>query len=78
VAGIVIDSNDVQSEKAFSEIRVSWDPESNVNEESDLHVRKQPSGIIVTDAGRQKDRNREQNESAVCPTSSSSDWNSNA
>jgi hypothetical protein len=78
VAGIVIDCNDVQLENAFSEIREGCDPQSNVKDESDLHVRKQSSGIIMTEAGRQNDRKLEQNENAVCPISCSSDWNSNA
>jgi hypothetical protein len=55
-----IDFNDEQSEKAFASIRVSFDPDSNVNDESDLHEEKELAPRNPTDAGRQTDCNFEQ------------------
>jgi hypothetical protein len=43
-----------------------------------LDLRKQSTGIILTDAGTQNDRNVEQKEKALGRISRSSDWNSNA
>jgi hypothetical protein len=62
--GIRIDSNDEQSESAFASIRVSFDPDSKVNDESDVHEENEDSPINTTEAGRQTDANDEQPSSA--------------
>jgi hypothetical protein len=55
-AGRQIDFNNEQPESASTSIRVSLDPDSNVNVESDLHDAKERSPRQSTDAGRQIDR----------------------
>jgi hypothetical protein len=62
--GIQIDVNDEQSESARASIRVSFDPDSNVNEESDSHDEKEPSARNSTEAGIQIDCNDEQPDTA--------------
>jgi hypothetical protein len=59
-AGRQIDSNDEQSQSALDSIRVSFDPDSNVNDESDLQPEKDFSPRNSTEAGRQIDFNDEQ------------------
>jgi hypothetical protein len=63
-AGREIDLNDEQEENAFASIRISFDPDSNVNDESELHDEKQPSPRNSTEAGREIDLNDEQEERA--------------
>jgi hypothetical protein len=57
--GITIDSNDVSS-NANVLIWVSFDPDSNVNDESDVHLRNERSPTNSTDAGMQIDSNNSQ------------------
>jgi hypothetical protein len=76
-AGRQIDFNDEQSETAFASIWVSFDPDSNVNEESDVHLWKQLSPRNSTDAGRQIDFNNEQSETAFTSIRVSFDPDSN-
>jgi hypothetical protein len=52
-AGIKNDFNDEQPRNAPSSIRLSFDPDSNVNDESDLHQQKDPPQRTSTDAGIQ-------------------------
>jgi hypothetical protein len=52
-AGIKNDFTDEHSQNAYSSMRISLDPDSKVNDESDLHSRKQRSQRTSTDAGRQ-------------------------
>jgi hypothetical protein len=59
-AGRQIDCNDEQSENEFVSIRVRFDSDSNVNDESDVHDEKELSPTNSTDAGRQIDFNDEQ------------------
>jgi hypothetical protein len=63
-AGRQIDCNDEQLENASRSIRVSFDPDSNVNVESEMHPKKDlhPRNWIA--AGRQIDCNNEQSENA--------------
>jgi hypothetical protein len=56
---------------------VSFDPDSKVNDESDLHPLKHPSPRNSTDAGRQIDFNDEQPESALASIRVSVDPDSN-
>jgi hypothetical protein len=63
-SGIRSDFNDEQSQSASDAIRVSFDPDSNVNDESDLHPQKDLSPRNSTEAGRQIDFNDEQLQSA--------------
>jgi hypothetical protein len=56
-AGRQIDFNDEQPANACASIRVSCDPDSNVNDESESQKVKQPSYKIPTEAGRQIDVN---------------------
>jgi hypothetical protein len=58
-AGRQIDCNDEQREKAFASIRVSFDPDSNVNDESDEHDEKELVPRNSTVAGRQIDDEKE-------------------
>jgi hypothetical protein len=58
-AGKSIDFSDEQPESALASIRVSFDPDSNVNDESDLHDEKECSPRNLTDEGRQIDCNNE-------------------
>jgi hypothetical protein len=51
-AGRQSDSNDEHQESAQASIRVSFDPDSNVNDESDLHSQKECSPRNSTKAGR--------------------------
>jgi hypothetical protein len=60
--GRKIDFNDAQSESAFAPIRVSFDPDSNINDESHQQYEKASSPRNSTDAGRQIDFNDEQPE----------------
>jgi hypothetical protein len=57
--GIRIDSNDEHSENAFASIRLSFEPDSNVNDESDVHKENEDSPRNSTEAGRQIDVNDE-------------------
>jgi hypothetical protein len=59
-AGRQIDCNEKPSQKVLASIRVSFDPDSNVNNESNLHGEKEPTRRNPTDAGRQIDFNDEQ------------------
>jgi hypothetical protein len=54
------DFNDEQPESASASIRVSFDSDSKVNDERDLHEEKDLSPTNSTDAGRQIDFNDEQ------------------
>jgi hypothetical protein len=56
-AGIQIDFNDEQPESASAPIRVSFEPDSKVNDESNLQQEKERSERITTEAGRQIDLN---------------------
>jgi hypothetical protein len=58
-----MDFNDEQPESARDSIRVSFDPFSNVNDESRLQSEKEPSPRNSTEAGRQIDSNDEHQES---------------
>jgi hypothetical protein len=49
---------------AYASIRLSFDPDSNVNEESESHDLKHDLPTISTNAGRQIDFNDEQPQSA--------------
>jgi hypothetical protein len=49
----------MQQESALNSIRVGFDPDSNVNVESDWHQNKEPSPRNSTEAGRQIDSNDE-------------------
>jgi hypothetical protein len=60
-----IDSNDEQSESAFVSIRLTFDPDSNAKDESDVHDLKELSPTNSTDAGRQIDFNDEKYENAL-------------
>jgi hypothetical protein len=51
-------------ESALDSIRVSFDPNSNVNDDSELHELKELLPRNSTEAGRQIDFNNEQPESA--------------
>jgi hypothetical protein len=62
-----IDFNDIQSEIAMCSIPRSFDPESDANDEINLHDEKQPSLRYSTEAGIQIDVNDEQLESAHGP-----------
>jgi hypothetical protein len=77
-AGRQIDSNDEEPSSALASIRVSFDPDSNVNDESDLHEKKDPFPRNATDAGTQMNLKDEQHENDLVPISDSSDLNSNA
>jgi hypothetical protein len=77
-AGRQIDSNDKQEENASASIRVSFDSDSNVNDESDSHDEKDLSPRNSTDAGRQMDINDKQEWNESAPISDSADLNSNA
>jgi hypothetical protein len=59
-AGKQIDLNDKQQDRARDSIRVSFEPDSNVSNESELHDDKQPSPRDSTEAGRQIDSNDKQ------------------
>jgi hypothetical protein len=59
-AGRQIDFNDEQLQSALESIPVSFDPGSNVNDESDSHPEKDLTPRNSTDAGRQIDFNDEQ------------------
>jgi hypothetical protein len=59
-AGRQIDFNEEQGESARASIRVSFDPGSNVNDESESHSLKEASPRNSTEAGRQIDFNEEQ------------------
>jgi hypothetical protein len=59
-AGTQIDFNDEQSEKVKPSIRLSFEPDSNENDESDLHLAKECFPRNSTEAGRQTDSNDEQ------------------
>jgi hypothetical protein len=63
-AGRQSDSNDSQEETAYSSMRVSFDPDSNANDESERHDLKQDGPRNSTDAGRQINSNDSQDESA--------------
>jgi hypothetical protein len=76
-AGRKIDFNDEQPKSALGSIRVSFDPDSNVNDESDLHDEKELSPRNSTEAGRQIDCNDEQPYSARDPIRASFDPYSN-
>jgi hypothetical protein len=67
-AGREIDFNDEQQQIAAASIRVSFDPDSNVNDESDVHPIKVQAPRNSTDAGKQMDSNDEQLESACDST----------
>jgi hypothetical protein len=58
--GIRIDFNNEQPKNACASIRVNFDPDSNVNDESRLHPKKELSPRNSTEAGRQSDFNEEQ------------------
>jgi hypothetical protein len=51
-AGRQIDSNDEQPKSALGSIRVSFDPDSNVNDESDSQHMKELSPRNSTEVGR--------------------------
>jgi hypothetical protein len=55
-----IDLNDEQLKNAFFSIRLSFDPDSNVNDESDSQEAKEFSARDSSWAGRQIDCNAEQ------------------
>jgi hypothetical protein len=59
-AGRQIDGNDEQPRSALDSIRRSFDPDSNVNDESDPHKKKGFSPTNSTEAGRQIDFSDEQ------------------
>jgi hypothetical protein len=59
-AGIQIDVNDEQPESARASIRVSFEPDSNVNDERDFKLQKHLRHNISTEAGIQIDWNLEQ------------------
>jgi hypothetical protein len=63
-AGRQIDSKDEQSKNVFPPIRVSFDTDSNVSDERDMHDENELSPRDSTDAGRQIDLNDEHCESA--------------
>jgi hypothetical protein len=63
-AGRQIDFNDEHLENASASIRVSFDPDSNVNDDSDQHNEKASSPRNSTEAGRQIDLNEKQLENA--------------
>jgi hypothetical protein len=56
-AGIQIDCNDEQSERAHDSIRVSFDPDSNDNEQSDPQQENENSPRNAIEAGREIDFN---------------------
>jgi hypothetical protein len=62
--GIQINSNDEHSENAFASIRVSFDPDSNVNDKTESQDKKERSPRNSTEAGRQIDFNDEHSENA--------------
>jgi hypothetical protein len=59
-AGRQIDCNEEQPESARASIRVSFEPDSNVNDASDVHPKKDSSPRNSSEAGRQIDFNDEQ------------------
>jgi hypothetical protein len=59
-AGRQIAFNDEQPGNAFDAIRVSFDPDSNVNDERDVQSEKHLSPRNSTEAGRQIDFSDEQ------------------
>jgi hypothetical protein len=61
-AGREIDVNDEQRRRALSPIRVSFDPDSIVNEESDVHHENESLQSTSTEAGRQIECNDGQKE----------------
>jgi hypothetical protein len=63
-AGRQTEFNDAQSESAFASIRVSFDPDSNVNDESNSHQLKEHFPRVSTEAGRQTDSNESQDMNA--------------
>jgi hypothetical protein len=76
--GRQIDCNDAQRESAFVSIRLSFDPDSNVNDESEEHDEKEFSERNSTKEGTQTDRNDEKCTNKSAPISYSFEWNSNA
>jgi hypothetical protein len=60
VAGMQIECSDEHSANAPLSIRFNLESDSKVNEESDVHIMKQPSPRISTDAGIQIDWNDRQ------------------
>jgi hypothetical protein len=69
--------SDKHSQSAYASIRVSFDPNSNVNDESELHMAKERFPRRSTDAGRQIDCNDEQPWSAYASIRASFDPDSN-
>jgi hypothetical protein len=59
-AGRQIDINDEQPPSASDSIRVSFDPNAKVNDESDVQSEKELSPRNSTEAGRQIDCSNEQ------------------
>jgi hypothetical protein len=78
-AGRQIDFNDEQSESALASIRASFEPDSNVNDESREHDQNEHSPINSTEAGRQIDSNEIHSESALASirVNFEQDWNAN-
>jgi hypothetical protein len=78
-AGRQIDSNDEQPQSALASIRLSFDPDRNVNDESDVHSEKELSPRNSTEAGRRNDFNDLQLKSAFdsIRVSLDRDWNVN-
>jgi hypothetical protein len=64
-----------QPESALAPIRASFDPNSNVNDESAVHSEKELSPRNSTEAGRQIDFNDEQRENAPASIRASFDPN---
>jgi hypothetical protein len=64
-AGRQIDCNDEQLESASSSIRVSFDPDSNVNDDNEVHPLKDLHPRNSTEKGRQIAANDEQPSSAL-------------
>jgi hypothetical protein len=58
--GIRIDLNNGHLENARPSIVLRFDPDSNVNDESDVHDEKQLNPIDATEAGRRIEVNAEQ------------------
>jgi hypothetical protein len=58
-------------------IRLSFDPDSSVNEESDSHAKKQCRPRIPTEAGKQMDNSEEQPEKILAPIQVRFDQDSN-
>jgi hypothetical protein len=66
-AGIQIDFKDQHPQNALAPIRRNSDPESKLNEETDLHLKKHFPHRISTEDGIQTDVNNEHDKNAATP-----------